>query len=99
MGAVNPCASLGACMYKPPCAPLHREEDVTVTMYPGPEKVVVPRPSSKVDPGPSSKVDPGSSSKVDTVCNAVRQAMLELGEDRHVAFRWSQASLALNVLL
>ncbi|KAL5482011.1 hypothetical protein EMCRGX_G022290 [Ephydatia muelleri] len=46
-----------------------KEEDVTVTMYPGPGKM-------------SASSDPKPASKVDTVCDAVRQALLELGEDR-----------------
>ena len=48
-----------------------REEDVTVTMYPGSVKM-------------SASSDPKPASKVDTVCDAVRQALLELGEDRYV---------------
>ena len=45
---------------------------MTITMYPG---------SGKATAG---TVDSKPLCKVDTVCNAVRQALLELGEDRHV---------------
>ena len=53
-----------------------REEDVTVTMYPG---------SGEVSGKMASSSYPKPANKVDTVCNAVRQALLELGEDRYVA--------------
>lgn len=54
-----------------------REEDVSRTMYPTLDKL-----NNVCERGKEEEVEEGGRKKVDNVCDAVREALVELGENK-----------------
>ena len=59
------------------CCSCFRDENVTQTMYPGLGKSQDTR-----EEGRGEEMEGGGEGKVDHVCDAVREALMELGENK-----------------